>query len=129
MAGPESLSRRERQVMDVIYELESATAKEVQANLPDPPSYSAVRAVLSRLVDLGHLQFRENGPRYVYSLTGDRQRIRRDALRRLMDTFFDGSALHTINALLGYSAKDLSKAELDEIADLIARVSENKDGS
>lgn len=126
MSGPETLSRRERQVMDVIYERKSATAKQVQDNLPDPPSYSAVRAVLSRLVDSGHLQYREEGPRYVYSLKGDRQRIRRDALRRLIDTFFDGSAHQTMNALLGYSEKELSKAELDEIAESIARASEKK---
>ena len=64
MPNLNSLSRRERQVMDVVYELGEVTGKEVQQNLPDPPSYSAVRAVLTRLVDSGHLQYREDGPRY-----------------------------------------------------------------
>lgn len=126
MANLESLSRRERQVMQVIYELGSATGKEIQRNLPDPPSYSAVRAVLSRLVESGHLLYHEEGPRYVYSAAGNPKSIRRDALRKLMDTFFDGSPLHTINALLGYSSKQLSKAELDEIGRMISAASEKK---
>lgn len=129
MPRPETLSKRERQAMDVIYALGSATAKDVQKNLPDPPSYSAVRAVLTRLVDAGLLQYQHDGPRYVYSPRHDRQRIRRDALRKLVDTFFNGSALTTINALLGYTAKDLSREELDQIAELIAKASEAKDDS
>jgi predicted transcriptional regulator len=114
--------------MDVVYGLGKATAKEIQRNLPDPPSYSAVRAVLSRLVRSGLLRYSEEGPRYVYSATENPQRIRRDALRKLMDTFFEGSPLDTINALLGYSASQLSKAELDEIALMIAKASEKKHG-
>ena len=123
-----SLSRRERQVMEVVYELGSATGKEIQRNLPDPPSYSAVRAVLARLVESGHLQYHESGPRYVYSATGNPQNIRRDALRKLMDTFFDGSALHTINALLSYSSSELSSDELEDIARMIAAASEKRHG-
>ena len=126
MSHPETLSKRERQTMDVIYALGSATAKDVQNNLPDPPSYSAVRAVLTRLVDAGLLQYQHDGPRYVYSPKRNKHRIRRDAVRKLVDTFFDGSALNTINALLGYTAKELSKEELDQIAELIAKESEAK---
>lgn len=123
---PESdrLSRRERQVMDVIYELEEATAKEVQRRLPDPPSYSAVRAVLSRLVEQGHLKYRESGPRYVYEARQSKQKLRHAALKRLMDTFFGGSPLHMINALLGISARRMSKEELDELAKTIAEAAE-----
>lgn len=126
MSESDGLTRRERQVMDVIYELGSATAKEVRANLPDPPSGSAVRAVLTRLVRLGHLRYREAGPRYVYSPAQSRQKIRRAALRKVVDTFFEGSHLHTMNALLGLSAEKLSKKELDELASLIAEASEKK---
>lgn len=126
MSNLESLSRRERQVMQAIYELGSATGKEIQTKLHDPPSYSAVRAVLARLVESGHLRYREDGPRYVYEAAGNPQSIRRDALRKLVDTFFDGSPLHTINALLGYSSSELSREELEEIGRTIAEASEKK---
>lgn len=125
MAKPHSLTRRERQILDVVYRLEEATAKEIRLELPDPPSYSAVRAVLSRLVERGDLKYRQSGPRYVYSAAESRQKLRQAALRRIIDTFFDGSPLHTINALLGISAKKLTKEELDELAKIIAEAAEN----
>jgi predicted transcriptional regulator len=124
MSKPESLTRRERQVMDAIYALEEATAKEVRQRLPNPPSYSAVRAVLSRLVEQGHLKYREAGPRYVYSAAAGKTRVRHAALRKLVDTFFGGSPLRTMNALLGLSADELSKEELDELAKAIAEAAE-----
>src|SRR5690606_20639807 len=83
MSDRESLTRRESQVMDVIYELGEATAREVQERLPKPPSYSAVRAGLSRLVEQGHLKYRESGPRYVYVLASGRKKERQAALRKL----------------------------------------------
>ena len=126
MPKSEGLSRRERQVLDAVYELGSATAKEVQASLPDPPSYSAVRAVLSRLVNQGHLKYREIGPRYVYTAAESQQKIRTAALKKTVDTFFAGSHLHTMNALLGLSASKLSREELDELAAKIAEASEKK---
>lgn len=126
MPKPERLTRREQQVMDAIYELEEATAKEVRARLPDPPSYSAVRAVLSRLVGQGHLKYRESGPRYVYSPAVARKQIRQAALRKIVDTFFDGSPLRTMNALLGISAKELSKEELDRLARAIEQAARGK---
>jgi predicted transcriptional regulator len=126
MAGPGNLTRREQQVMDAILELGEATAKEVRARLPDPPSYSAVRAVLSRLVEQGHLKYREAGPRYVYSPALARSHLRHAALRRVMDTFFEGSPLRTMNALLGLSARKLSKEELDELARAIERAQREK---
>lgn len=127
MPEPVSLTRREQQVMDVICELEEATAKEVRARLPDPPSYSAVRAVLSRLVDRGHLKYREQGPRYVYTAAIGKQRMRQAALRKIVNTFFDGSPLRTMNALLGISANQLSKEELDQLAEAIEQAAREKD--
>ncbi|HEX5420706.1 MAG TPA: BlaI/MecI/CopY family transcriptional regulator [Gammaproteobacteria bacterium] len=124
MPKPEVLTRREQQVMDAIHELGEATAKEVQQRLPDAPSYSAVRAVLSRLVEQGLLKYREAGPRYVYTAAAGKTRARQAALRKLMDTFFEGSPLRTMNALLGISSKELSKEELDELAKTIAEAAE-----
>ena len=124
MSHPDTLTRRERQVMDAIYEMEEATAREVQRRLPNPPSYSAVRAVLTRLVEQGLLRYRQAGPRYVYTAAAGRKRARQAALRKVVDTFFDGSPLRTMNALLGISAGDLSKEQLDELARAIADASE-----
>ncbi|HEU4618192.1 MAG TPA: BlaI/MecI/CopY family transcriptional regulator [Gammaproteobacteria bacterium] len=124
MSKPETLSRRERQVMDAVYALGEATAKDVQQRLPDPPSYSAVRAVLTRLVDQGHLKYREAGPRYVYTAAAGRKRVGQAALRKLVDTFFEGSPLRTMNALLGLSADELTKEELDELAKAIEQARE-----
>ena len=128
MPQSDQLSRRERQVMDVIYELDEATAREVQERLPNAPSYSAVRAVLTRLVEQGHLKYREAGPRYLYKAAEQRTRIRTAALRKTVDTFFEGSAANAMNALLGISANDLSQDELDELAQAIESAREkNRD--
>lgn len=124
MGKPDTLTRRERQVMDAIYALEEATAREVQERLPSPPGYSAVRAVLARLVAQGLLKYREAGPRYVYSAAAGRKRARQAALRKVVDTFFDGSPLRTMNALLNISADDLSKEQIDELAKAIAEAAE-----
>jgi predicted transcriptional regulator len=120
MAIVDKLSRRERQVMDVVYELEEASAKEIRQRLPDPPSYSAVRAVLTRLVDGGVLKFRESGLRYVYRAAEPKQQARKKALRKIIDTFFEGSAVHMMHALLGTAAHELSSEELDELERAIA---------
>ena len=111
----ESLSRRERQIMDIVYRRGEATAAQIRAAMPDPPSYSAIRALLRILVDKAHLQHREDGPRYVYSATLPRQKARARALSQLVDTFFEGSALKAASALLGSSRK-LSQDELDELS-------------
>ena len=86
------LSRRERQIMDVIYSSGSATVQEVVSKIPDPPSYSAVRAMLRVLEEKGHVKHREEGPRYVYLPTVPRNEARQSAMRQLVQTFFDGSA-------------------------------------
>ena len=115
----ESLSRRERQIMDIVYRHGKATAAQVLAEIDDPPSYSALRALLRILVDKKHLQHREDGPRYVYSPTVPRQKARARALAQVVNTFFEGSALKAASALLGSSQQKLTKAELDELSALI----------
>ena len=116
------LSRRERQIMDVVYRLGSATVSEVLADLPDPPSYSAVRATMRLLEERGHLKHKQDGPRYVYFPTQSRAKARRSALRHLLQTFFDGSAEHAVAALLDMSAQELSDEELDRLTRLIEDV-------
>jgi BlaI family transcriptional regulator, penicillinase repressor len=113
------LSRRERQIVDILYSQGRATAAEVQTLLPDPPSYSAVRAMLRILEDKGHVRHEQDGPRYVYLPTVARDRAKRTALRHVLQTFFDGSAEQAISALLDQSDTRLSNRELDRLAELI----------
>lgn len=115
------LSRRERQIMDVIYRRGRATAASVHADLPDPPSYSAVRALLRVLESKGHLHHVSDGPRYVYVPTVPRERARDSALRQLVGTFFDGSTEAAVAALLDLNATKLSDVELNRLAGLIAQ--------
>jgi BlaI family penicillinase repressor len=113
------LSRRERQILDILYQRGQATAADVQADLPEPPSYSAVRALLRILEDKGHVRHEQDGPRYVYLPTVARDNAQRSALRHVLQTFFDGSAEQAISALLGDSSARLSSAELDRLARMI----------
>jgi predicted transcriptional regulator len=113
------LSRRERQILDILYERGEATAADVQAALPEPPSYSAVRALLRILEEKGHVRHKQDGPRYVYLPTIARDNAKRSALRHVLKTFFDGSAEQAISALLDESSSKLSSAELDRLARLI----------
>ena len=115
----ESLSRRERQIMDIVYRRGEATAAQILAEMSDPPSYSAIRALLRILVDKKHLRHREDGPRYVYSPTVTRQKARARALAQVVNTFFDGSALKAASALLGSPPHKLTREELDELSELI----------
>jgi predicted transcriptional regulator len=115
------LSRRERQIIDILYAHGRATAAEVQAALPEPPSYSAVRAMLRILEDKGHIRHEQDGPRYVYLPTVGRDNAKKSAMRHMLHTFFDGSAEQAISALLGETAGRLSDAELDRLATLIDR--------
>ena len=112
------LSRRERQIMDVIYRRGRATAAEVLEGLPDPPSYSAVRALLRLLEEKGHVHHEQDGPRYVYVPTVARDRARRTALKHVVRTFFDGSATEAVAALLDGETR-LADAELDRLSALI----------
>jgi len=113
------LSRRERQILDILYERGQATAADVQAALPEPPSYSAVRALLRILEDKGHVRHQQDGPRYVYVPTLAHDNAKRSALHHVLKTFFDGSAEQAISALLDESSSTLSSAELDRLARLI----------
>ena len=115
------LSRRERQIMEIIYRRGRATAAEVMDDLPDPPSYSAVRAMLRILEEKGHLTHEYDGPRYVFSPTVSRQAARRSALAQMVHTFFDGSASQAVAALLDMSASDLSEEELTKLAKLVGQ--------
>lgn len=119
----QDLSRRERQIMDIVYRLKEATAADVMDELPDPPSYSAVRAMLRILVDRGHLAHRRDGPRYVYSATIARERARSSALERVVSTFFDDSVPATVAALMDMTEK-MSPEELDRLSSLIEKARE-----
>jgi BlaI family transcriptional regulator, penicillinase repressor len=125
---PESLtnrlSRRERQIMDVIFRRGEATVAEVLAEMPDPPSYSAVRAMIRTLEDKGHVRHREDGPRYVYAPIVAREAERRTALAHLVTTFFEGSAAQAVAALLDGSARSLTRDEKARLTALIRRASE-----
>lgn len=124
MAQPEQLSRRERQIMDIVYARGQATAAEVTATMPDPPSYSAVRALLRILEQKGHLRHQQDGPRYVFLPTVSRDRARRSALRNLVRTFFDGSPAQAAAALIDQS--QLSDEDFQRLAALIDKA--RKDG-
>jgi BlaI family transcriptional regulator, penicillinase repressor len=123
MAEPaeDKLSRRERQIMDVLYQRQRASAAEIRESLASPPSYSAVRALLRILEDKGHIRHAEKDLRYVYFPTVSRRRVRRAALRHLVETFFDGSAAQTVATLLDPSTARMSESELDRISELIAK--------
>ena len=120
MADVLDLSRRERQIMEVVYRTGRATAGEVLEGLPDPPSYSAVRALLKILEGKGHLKHVVEDGRYVWLPTVPRDRARRSALQNLLQTFFEGSAEKAVAALLAQSKSKLSDEELERLARLVA---------
>jgi predicted transcriptional regulator len=113
------LSRRERQIMDALFRHGKATVAEVMASIPDPPSYSAVRATLRILEEKGHVVHTEEGPRYVYLPAVAPERARTDALRHLVRTFFDGSTEQAVAALLQMSDARLTEAEIDRLRERI----------
>jgi predicted transcriptional regulator len=112
-------SRRERQIMEIIYRLGTASAAEVRAALPDPPSYSAVRATLSLLVDKGHLRHRRDGRRYLYSPVVGPTRARQSALRSLLRTFFEDSVEQAVASLLDLESLRLDDEDFDRLEVLI----------
>lgn len=113
------LSRRERQIMDVVYARGEVTVSDVLEGLPDPPSYSAVRAMLRKLEEKGHLTHDVMGPRYVYRATLPREAAQESALERVLDTFFAGSPSRAVQAILDSASTELTEAELDELAAMI----------
>lgn len=120
-SGVPLVSRRERQILDVLFRRREATASEIQSDMGDAPSYSAVRALLRILEEKGHVRHREDGPRYVYLPVVGAEAARRSALRHVLDTFFDGSAAGAMAALLGGDGGSLSKEELERMEALIAK--------
>src|SRR5688500_13725069 len=118
---PRHLSKRERQIMDVLYRLERATAADVRAGMPDPPSYSAVRTLLRILEDKGHVRHEQDGARYVYTPTVAREHAKRSAMRHMLNTFFEGSTTQAIAALLDEDPKRLSAEDLDRLRAMIER--------
>ena len=113
------LSRRERQIMDIVYERRRATAVEVMEALPNPPSYSSVRTLLRILEMKGHLKHQKEGARYIYMATHPRQSAARSALKQVLRTFFDGSVEKAVAALLSDSDVEISDAEWERLAQMI----------
>jgi predicted transcriptional regulator len=126
MSNEQHLSRRERQIMEVLHTRESATAAEVRAALPSPPGYSAVRALLRILEEKGHVKHKQDGPRYIYLPCVSRENASRSALKRLVATFFQGSTTQAMAALLETADTKLSDAELDKLRQMIKQT--RKDG-
>jgi len=123
-AEPDPLSRRERQMMDIIYARGQANAQEVLGALPDPPSYSAVRATLRILVEKGHLKTRKEGQRYTYLPTSSPEAAARTAVQRLVDTFFGGSRERAVAALLEEERGALDGSTLEQLEDMIRQARE-----
>jgi predicted transcriptional regulator len=122
-----ALTRRERQIMDILYKRGRATANDVMEDLPGGPHYSTVRTQLRVLEEKGHITHEEAGVRYVYMPAVPRRAARKSALRHLVDTFFDGSAEQVVAAVLGGEGARLSDEELDRIAELVDKA--KKEGS
>jgi predicted transcriptional regulator len=120
------LSRRERQVMDIVYSRGQATAAEIHQALPDPPTFSATRAVIRTLQEKGYLQYEEQSLRYVYRPTVPVEKARRSALAHLVSTFFEGSPVRLMAELLDESS---SRMDRDELASLEAMIRKAKEGS
>lgn len=119
-----TLSRRERQIMDIVYGLGSATVADVLQRMPDPPSYSAVRAMLRVLEEKGHLRHEADGPRYVFFPVVEKDTARESALRHLVRTFFDGSVEQAVAAMIDTTKDELSGEQLDRLAAAIQNARE-----
>jgi BlaI family penicillinase repressor len=115
------LSRRERQIMDILYQRGKASASEVREAMPDAPGYSAVRAMMRVLEEKGHVKHVEEGLKYVYVPVVAREKAKKSAVKHVLDTFFAGSPEQIVAALLDVSAEKLTGEELDRMADLIEK--------
>ena len=119
-----SLGRRERQIMEIVFRRSRATAAEVLAELPDPPTYTSVRGMLRWLEEKGHLRHERDGLRYVYLPTADRSKARTSALRHMVKTFFDGSPAEAVTALLDLPDTKLSAKDRQRLSELIRKARE-----
>lgn len=125
----QQLSRRERQIMDILYERQPCSAQDIQERLPDPPSYSAVRALLARLVDKQLVQFRQEGARYIYFPSVAEEKAQESAISRLLKTFFKGSPARAVSALLDMDSDRMSAREIEEIERKIQRLKSRKNNN
>ncbi len=123
---PLDLGRRERQIMEAVYAHGQASVSDVLAALPDPPSYSAVRAILNTLERKGHLRRKKTGKKYLYLATAPRNKVGRSALKSLLATFFDGSAVQAMASLIEMDEDSLSDADLERLLEMIEAA--KKDG-
>ena len=121
MSPRDSLTRREREMMDILHRRGRATAHEVLSDLADPPSYSSVRTLLRLLEERGHVSHTQDGPRFVYAPTVERADAQRSAMAHLVETFFDGSVEDAVATLVESSRPKLSAQELGRIAALVAK--------
>ncbi|MEQ8954386.1 MAG: BlaI/MecI/CopY family transcriptional regulator [Pseudomonadales bacterium] len=126
MVEPSRLSRRERQIMDILYRLGSASAKDVRENLADPPSNSTVRTLLQQLLNKGHVTYKESGLKYVYFPTVARSKASQSAIDNLVTTFFSDSPYLAVNSLIDMAASELSEEELSNLEKLIKQKQQSK---
>jgi predicted transcriptional regulator len=119
MNAPEGLSRRERQIMDILFRQGKASASEVREAMADAPSYSAVRAMLRVLEEKGHVRHQAEGLKYVYLPTVGREKAKRSAVKHVLDTFFSGSPEQIVAALLDVASTRLTREELDRMSQMI----------
>ncbi len=125
MTSSRELSRRERQIMDILYRMNEATAKEVMEAIEDAPSYSSVRTLLGKLVEKGHIAHRESGLKYVYFPLVEREAASVNALSNVVKTFFSDSTFLAVNSLLDMSDGDISDEELERLNKLIQEKKKN----
>ena len=122
----DSLSRREAEIMEVLFRLGEASVAHVQEKLPNPPSYSTVRALLAILERKGHLKHREARGKYLYTPARPRASAARRALKRVVETFFQGSVEHAVAALLQSEDQQLSREDLNKLQTMIAKAKKEK---
>jgi BlaI family penicillinase repressor len=121
MKSPDGLSRRERQIMDILYQRGKSSATDVREAMPNAPSYSAVRAMLRVLEDKGHVRHQAEGLKYVYMPTVTRDKAKRSAVKHLLDTFFNDSPEQVVAALLDVSSTRMTRQELDRMTEMIEK--------
>lgn len=121
------LSRRERQIMDALFELESASAQDIREAIPDAPSYSAVRALIANLVKKEHVTYVQQGTKHIYKAAHDMDSARTGAVKRLVNTFFSGSVVDAVTGLLGSNTPELSTQDLDRLEKMIDTARKNAD--
>jgi predicted transcriptional regulator len=124
-SGKDGFSRREREIMDALYKLGKATAAQIQAVMQDPPSYTAIRTLLTILEKKGHIRHYADGPRYIYEPKVAREKMAQKAVRSVLTTFFDNSVEGVVAALLNQQDQKLSREELDRLAQLIENARED----